>query len=72
MRSTTKQTKAEIKAELMRQIGRGQQMITGAEFEYGIGRTIDLETFDARRAEGNTLIMDALDRADAAHVRLPY
>lgn len=68
----TKQTKKEIRAELMREIGRGQQMITGAEFLYGIGRSITIEQLDAARSEGNAILMNCLDRAEQANVRLPY
>lgn len=68
-----KQTKKAIRAELMSQIGNGQRMISGAEFEFGIQpATIDRAEFDRRCLEGNRLIMTALDRADEANVRLPY
>lgn len=72
MNGTRKQTKTEIRAELMREIGRGQQMITGAEFRYGISREITREELDAACKEGNSILMNCLDRAEQMKVRLPY
>ena len=68
----TRETKTEAKARLNQQAGAGRRMITGAEFEYGIGRSITREEFDARIAEGNRLILSAYDEADALNVRLHY
>jgi hypothetical protein len=66
-----RRTKREIRAELMRMIGEGQRLITGAEFRFAFNE-ITREELESDCAKGNGLLMDALDQAEAAGVRLPY
>lgn len=61
-----------MRAELMREIGRGQQMITAAEFRFGISQEITREELESACKEGNSILMNALDRAEELGVRLPY
>lgn len=48
-------------------MAQGKQMISSAEFRYGIAKEISREQFDAETKEGNALILDGLDLIDCTY-----